>query len=846
MIPVHKILRGEGAEKFLPFALSRARVMRARLGPERYGIEKYNVEGFTIDIAQMALQSYVRIVASGGGIYEFATGAFDEVAQGFVDTSGLRLDSARAPLPLFSMTFDPPVPPLTPQWRDVAPGYTFARDGTETQFFDDFLSFQPQGVNEAVWWKDNKMSSCVHSAWGMPLGRMNTAGLCDALHSDGGTKGQCTIYFGQTGFYKADIATDITTYLTTYAALDPRGYQWYTSDEVGTTAVPQYDRLFDIPPVYYQKGAAPLGGIGPYRDDYTWYRHGALVASNLGNKFFVVADSKGGFMFYRAKAYWADPVVVAACVDQPGFPGTKAPASTEVLYQRVVPSYPAWVTLPADGVATPLQWWNWQFNKDASKAVTVALNSTNRAKWFHHASVDDPTIPSNPAWWEDWFVDPAGFTGVPAWNVMTDEDLYFNVANKGTACRKDLPGLVEVSITVTETGPGDLDFTPSVVVTQSDYFGDTGTYWVDAGYAYPGLSVAEDALVTAEIECYRSTEHWFHLSSAGPVGAVDGSDYVPVSAWIHIPDFGSSWVVKSGGVELAREVLQSSAQIVSFLPTFTPNTFGAPTAPWVLNNAGRYWHGNSISRLSTAPSRVIAAAKGMFTCGSTAVRQVWLDETFPLSYPQTYYSAEIVAADLRSLSYVVRQEKRVWPGTTSGIYATNIAKTVQHKVVAFEEEQTVPAPAGTSRNIARMQTFTGWLDSSNEDVRAVRPPSGGDIVDLTYTAFTMPSKPASTYPMDKDLHEQLFTTVGLSRLPHYTHHEIRTTPKGDWSVWATDADTGYLDILAPKGRPRTTHLAQFNSAFDTSLAADYYGDTSATAGYRNTGGFGLSRNWLPR
>lgn len=793
---------------------------------------------------------YIWVQTSGGAIYEFATGAFDEIALGFVDTSGVQLHSSKPPLALYSMTFPSPPddPPVRPDWRDVAPGYFFKRDGTETSFFTDFLSFQPQGVNEAAWWPDNKTNGVVHSAWSMPLGRMNTIGLCDALHSDGGTKGQCTYYSGRWQFYNEGLAKYVTTYFTSYTPLGgPLGFQWYTTDRVGTTAVPQFDRLFDIPPVYYRKGSLPLGGIGPYVDDYTWYRHGAVIESNLGNLFFVLADSKGGFLFYRAKAYWADEAVLDACVDQPGFPGVKAPASTAVPFKREVPNYPPWVTLPADGVETPQQWWNWQFNKDATKAVTVAMNSEDRAGFFHHVDADDPNIPSNPAWWEEWFIDAVAQVGGVG---LANNVLYFDESKKGSACRKDLPGLIEVEISVFETGSGDLSFIPAVNVSRSDYFGNTGRYWVDAGYAYPGLSVEEDSLITAEIECYRETARWFH--KINPVtnnfsdGAVDGSDYDPSTAWIHIKDFGSSWVVKSGVVELAREVLQVNAQILAFLPTYSPTSapFDSRNAPWVLNNAGRYWTNRKIDRLSLTPGQQISLAKGMFTCGSTTYPQTYFDEA--ASPPLSVHSAEIVTADLRSLSYVVRQQKNTWPGTSSGIYTTNLRKTVQHKVVAFGEEQALEAPAGRTRNMDRGQTFSSWLDDPSEDVRSVRPPSGSDVNQVDYEPFTMPSEPETKIPMDKDLHEQLFTTVGLSRLPCYSHHEIRTTPKGDWSIWINDADAEIVDIIAPTGKAKTSHRAEFNRAFGKSLASDYFGLVSATAGYRNTGGFGLARNWLVR
>ena len=839
--PIRKILYPGFAPEALAFGLRRLEALGVLWGNSGPHAQSYQVFDNLVRIKHQPPFQYIYVQPTGGTIYEFATGAFDEVTQDFVVASGAQMSSKGKATALFSMSFASPVAPATPRWRDVSPSYTFLRDGTETHFFKTFLSYQPQAVHEAVWWPNNSMSAVVHSTWGMPNGRMNTAGQCDALHSDGGTKSHCAEYTGLTSLFPR--FTNLYSY----------DMEWYSGlpfgnvtdvrvlSGVDTVAVAQYDRLFDIPPTYYSTGGVKLGGIGPYRDDYTWYRHGVLIKSNLGNPFFVVADSKGGFMAYRAKAYWADAGVLAACVDQPGFPGTKSPASTAVPYKRVVPDYPAWVTLPTDGVETPLQWWNWQFNKDGSKAVTVAMNSTDRAKWFHHADADDPTKLQNPAWWDGWFVDPI--------NSDMTSTLLFDEAKKGTACRKDIPGLVEVSIAITETGSGDLDFSVNIEVTQEDYFGDSGRYWVDAAYAFPGVSVAEDSLVTAEIECYRTTEHWFKKvdSGTGAItdGAVDGSDYVPGSEQIDIAGLGAAWVVKSGATELAREVLQDPLPISSFLPYFDRAYYPTPPKPPFLSYARSL--GPKLDRLGTVTDHMpavlikVTKAKGMFTIGNTALWD---------SRPLTRQLAEIVASDLRSLSYCVRQEQFSWPsgsdtpsGTPTSWYAH---ETIQHKLVAFGSEQTLPGDAGKTRR-SRYTSFTGWFDGSNETAFDYDPVGGTETI--TYEPFTMNAAPSTVYQMDKTLHEQVYTCMALSRLPNYTHHEIRTTPYGDWSVWVVDGDVGFIDMVHSVAGGRTldtTHLALFNTAFGKSLAVGYYGTVSATSGYRNTGGFGLARNWLPR
>ena len=68
---LHKILRGEGAERFLPFALSRMRTLEGVFGRDNYFRQNYVVEGYSVEVQQQPPYQYIRIVASDALFFEF-------------------------------------------------------------------------------------------------------------------------------------------------------------------------------------------------------------------------------------------------------------------------------------------------------------------------------------------------------------------------------------------------------------------------------------------------------------------------------------------------------------------------------------------------------------------------------------------------------------------------------------------------------------------------------------------------------------------------------------------------------------------------------------------------------
>lgn len=117
---VHKILSGEGAERYVPFAMSKLRLFAQT--SKQIVVQKYSLDGATIivEFNPFANQHHIRIDASGGTVgYEFFT-TFDEIgkydgtawwATAVVPTNTADKLQARK----LSTSFGSPSPPLIPK-----------------------------------------------------------------------------------------------------------------------------------------------------------------------------------------------------------------------------------------------------------------------------------------------------------------------------------------------------------------------------------------------------------------------------------------------------------------------------------------------------------------------------------------------------------------------------------------------------------------------------------------------------------------------------------------------------------------------------------------------------------
>jgi hypothetical protein len=204
------------------------------------------------------------------------------------------------------------------------------------------------------------------------------------------------------------------------------------------------------------------------------------------------------------------------------------------LVKTATPPYPAWVTLPSTSTAAQVEW-VWVFNKDATKAVTVALNRAT-----------DGGYVLNPLLY-----------GERALPVQASDVAQFH-PDYCVAARNDTPGLLEFGITVDEEG--DLAFE----LLTEDYFGTSGRWYIDAAYL-----LDDDRLVTAECECYAPTDY----TNAAVVTAETGGQ-----------TFDNIWafyVVKDrADVELFRYTQDVEARLgwQEYSGSVANNGYGAPAS----------------------------------------------------------------------------------------------------------------------------------------------------------------------------------------------------------------------------------------------------------------------------
>ena len=84
---VHKLLIGEGAGTYLPFALARLRELES-IDPDGFFEQTFKVDGATINVRQVGNEQFIRITIDGGFYFEFATSGFP-VKIGTYDSEGL-------------------------------------------------------------------------------------------------------------------------------------------------------------------------------------------------------------------------------------------------------------------------------------------------------------------------------------------------------------------------------------------------------------------------------------------------------------------------------------------------------------------------------------------------------------------------------------------------------------------------------------------------------------------------------------------------------------------------------------------------------------------------------------
>lgn len=291
------------------------------------------------------------------------------------------------------------------------------------------------------------------------------------------------------------------------------------------------------------------------RTQHTGWRHAAVHkatdAAGIQHSFFMSTDTHGVFTFYRVADYGS----VAGGI-------RNIPAD---LTKVVRVNYPSWVTVTDDSADTTADHWQWAFNKGATKAVTTPLNKQlffQRLVVYRdagdvicisapRAGIDRPTateigtatverlqifrLKENSTY--DVAPILAGMNGtlvalgptciVTA--VLFEGSMYLCGTNRtfikpiGTWASIAVdalefepeyvttPGFVEVGVSIEVFGDGATDFTPTVLVVDSEEHSDNGVFFMDAAYyiatkrpkrigATELDDLADDDLLTGEIE----------------------------------------------------------------------------------------------------------------------------------------------------------------------------------------------------------------------------------------------------------------------------------------------------------------------------------------------------------
>lgn len=795
-------LSGAGAEKWLAFARSKLRDWNwfGEGSDVANRNQTFVLPGVTIHLEQTGEFQFIDIIAGGiafeflasnkvDGYYYATPGRYAwqvGLPFGLIEDSGVRVNFQPdpSPSPIFSNIL---VPTDGPQWphRDITNiGFSLATQSED--YFKTWASWQFQGVGEAVYYPDNKPDFLLTSTWGTTNGRASLSG-----HGD---------------------------------------YHW--SDVVGGLR-PPYDAGYDIAPTLYGADGSVNGVLGPYFGDACWWRHAAVKEVD-GRKFFIVGDNKGRLHFYPVKPYYTDQNVI----DQlQTVLGAQSAASLAIPFKTVTPDYPAWVSLsPVDDV-DPLLWWNWSFNKDASKAATIALHAQDRPGYFFYRDNEVPVNsfnqfdPYNSVTWRAYLT--AQFSDSP--------HAIFATSKKGPAPRELTPGLVEISIDLTVTGDGDMDFTPTVTVLRNDYFGDSGRYYQDCAYLIkdPRINgednaLPEGTLVTSELQVYNTDGNWYVKLHDDPLTPLVDERFVPASDplnYINGTDkiecvCTSVWVIRrqDTDAEIRRQLLSYlEGHGDWFFPIDAPNlnAIGADGYGGFEYISGIWLHNaliNDAATVSDADNQP-QAGQGPFA--------------------GKFRYGVIVASDLRSLSYIVGRTVYDFTSTKyinldlTWVWRPHIRhETYQYDLTVFNEHQA--ATAFTQDAIYVSSDYL--LGAIPQGFVTADPVDEGDQEPTVIERNTIDKAATAVY-----------SSVAINFIGLSPHRELKIHPKGHWSAMLLDGGgVGIIDRLNLRGDGVdhvTTHREMFNQAFGQARENAFY-DGIGEYGFES-GSFRLSGLWLP-
>lgn len=314
---LHKILRGDQAGFYLPYARSRLRALVDLFGINEYFSEKRSLDNYTIEVQQIPPYQYIRITQEGGLSYEFFTSdhvldtSFSSPGEpGFVWGSATRAGFTKGASSPRALSSSMLVPTSSNPW--------IFRDGNSTDVttlgFYTKRAWQDQKFFEHAWHANNDGKSLVTS--------------CQAQAP--GLAGQCNW-------------------------MSP-----YNFRRIANAGSMVSDFGLDVWPTLYTKSST-VSGAPQLDQEWVWYRR-AAVQTVGGRQFFIHTDNYGRFQVYPVKDYSLGNTVAAI-----------VPIGS---YKQYTPPYPGWATVPDPSDYTKqVNDWLWRFNKDATKCVSVPYHS---------------------------------------------------------------------------------------------------------------------------------------------------------------------------------------------------------------------------------------------------------------------------------------------------------------------------------------------------------------------------------------------------------------------------------------------------------------------------------------
>lgn len=441
-----------------------------------------------------------------------------------------------------------------------------------------------------------------------------------------------------------------------------------------------------------------------------------------------------------------------------------------------LPPYPAWVTGPTATGSTSRsgtyrEAFLWSFNADCTRMVGVPFREQEGRAWLVRQTSPDPHTP----------VYEAGFTKFYLQNMATlkllepgESEAAFTEPEY-TPGWWQTPGLVELGLEIEITGAGDMDFTATFTLRDQSYYLDNGyRYYVDAGYLLANRRMGEDAeaLLGAPADTLLTAEIELFWEPPAVMGRIGRN-----------PGTGPG----------------TDYEVHPDLPLFDLRASLARAQIHGLRNRALVYY--TVRRHDT--QEVIRRFRLCGQFGSTPRDLYGNQVKGPIN--------ELGYADLRSLTFMFNCFHSTDGTTLDGKVSTH--------VYAWNELQ------------ATATTFAGTDAAALADTQLEAAVPGAPTVQIPG---------ADVDNADVAFYYFQLSSLYLIRLSYFRSFPVH--PDGHWaSLLALDHDTtGKLDMIQAyrkNGEPqeRTSHLAEYNAAFDQERAPDFHTGAGDIAPMATTG-----------